>query len=320
MATLSTDSMTETRGQAAAPSLLLLIPALNESEALPAVIREACAVPDVAEILVVDDGSDDGTPDRVAELARDDARVRLVRHPSRRGNGAAVKTGLRTETTATHAAVIDADGQHPPALLPALLERMRAEQLDMVVAARDFRSSGGGTPRALSNRFISACASWMLGMPIPDITSGYRVADLRLLRRFHRLYPEGFSFPLTSTVAFLQAGYRVGFVSYPGVSRQGGTSKISWWKDGRRFFIMLFRLSMWCPLRTFTPPALALLAFGTFWVANTVYLRAQVSAGGVLLLMVGLALLIGSLILQQIVGLRLDILSWLDVSRTPRNK
>jgi glycosyltransferase involved in cell wall biosynthesis len=299
-------------------SVALIIPALNEAEALPPVLEEALTLECVGEIIVVDDGSTDGTADVVRKISARDPRVRVISHPSPRGNGAAVKTGLAAEAVSRWAAVLDADGQHPPRLLAEMVKKLRAEQLQMVVAARDFLSHGGGTPRSFSNRFISAFASWQLGKPIPDITSGYRVADRALLKRFHRLYPDGFSFPLTSTIAFILAEYRVGFIPYQGVARTAGSSKISWWKDGRRFFTMIFRLSLWCPMRTFLVPAIVFLMLGVLWTLKTVIVARAVGAGAILLLMLGLAFFLGGLILQQLVNLRLDVLAWLDTASDAR--
>jgi glycosyltransferase involved in cell wall biosynthesis len=311
-------AQTHSAALALADLVALIIPALNEAEALPPVLEEALALSCIGEIIVVDDGSTDGTADVVRKIGARDPRVRVISHPSPRGNGAAVKTGLAAEGVSKWAAVLDADGQHPPRLLAEMVNKLRSEQLEMVVAARDFRSQGGGTPRSLSNRFISAFASWLMGKEIPDITSGYRVADRMLLKRFHRLYPDGFSFPLTSTIAFVLAGYRVGFIPYQGVARTAGSSKISWWRDGRRFFTMLFRLSLWCPMRTFLVPAVFFLTTGALWTLKTVIVAQAVGAGGILLLMIGLACFLGGLILQQLVNLRLDVLAWLDTASDAR--
>jgi len=292
-------------------TLSVVIPALNEAESLLAVINELSKISEIDEILVVDDASTDSTPDIVREYSLKDKRLRVISHTTRSGNGAAVKTGLAA-VKGKWTAVLDADGQHPPALIPKMLNQVVNEHLDLTIAARDFKSSGGGTPRTISNKFLSSFASFLFKVKIPDITSGYRIGRTDLFRRFHRLYPDGFSFPLTSTISFILGGYRVGFLLYEGISRKFGTSNISWYKDGNKFVVMLFRLMLWKPLRITLWPSLLLLVLGILWTIRTVIINASVSAGGVLLLMLGLSLLIGGIILQQIMDLRLDVLAWLD--------
>src|SRR4029077_5464624 len=126
-----------------------------------------------------------------------------------RGNGAAVKTGVRH---ATHARLVlmDADGQHDPAEIPLLLARLD-QGYDMAVGART-AAMHSGILRLLANRLYNALASWMSGVPIADLTSGFRACRTSLFREFLALLPNGFSYPTTITMACLRAGYPLAFV------------------------------------------------------------------------------------------------------------
>src|SRR5690242_16806842 len=135
--------------------LSIVIPAKNESRSLPGVLSDLRRLHPDAELIVVDDGSDDGTGD----LARG-AGARVVSHPYSVGNGAAVKSGVRAASGAT-IVCMDGDGQHAPADVARLLE-MHAQGYDMVVGARasDSQASMG---RYAANALYNVLGSWMVG-------------------------------------------------------------------------------------------------------------------------------------------------------------
>src|SRR5439155_14130347 len=121
------------------------------------------------------------------------AGARVVRHPYNKGNGAAVKTGIR-EATGTFILIIDADGQHPPADALRLVSHLDAYEL--VVGARAGRTQASLVRRA-GNWLLNAIASYLTERPIPDLTSGFRAARRRHLAEFLHLLPNGFSTPTT---------------------------------------------------------------------------------------------------------------------------
>jgi glycosyltransferase involved in cell wall biosynthesis len=149
------------------------------------------------EILVVDDGSTDGTG-----VLASAAGARVVRHPYNKGNGAAVKTGIR-QAVGRFVLIVDADGQHPPAEALRLVRRL--DDYDLVVGARSTASQASVSRRA-GNALLSRLASYLAGRRIPDLTSGFRAARRDYLLEFLHLLPNGFSTPTTTTLAFLRAG------------------------------------------------------------------------------------------------------------------
>ena len=165
----------------------VVVPAHDEAQALGALVPALRFVLPSAEVIVVDDGSEDST----ASVARNHG-VRVVSHPYRMGNGAAVKTGARI-AEGDILLFIDADGQHDPADIPRLLKKLD-EGYEMVVGARQ-PDSHASVSRRLANHFYNRLASWMTGYRIEDLTCGFRAVRARHFRRFLYLLPNGFSYP-----------------------------------------------------------------------------------------------------------------------------
>lgn len=261
------------RGISQRPSVAVtvLIPAFNEAGTLPRLLEEVnrISLPRPYEILVVDDGSSDNVGAAVAEFPA----CRVERHPYNKGNGAAIKTGLR-RARGEYVVVIDADLQHDPADIPALLERLK--EYDLVVGCRQ----GGAGPalRNLGNRLLNRLASYLSGRDIADLTSGFRAFHRAKIAGFMHLYPNGFSFPATSTLAAISSGYDVTFVPVRVNPRRGGESKISLWRDGLRFPMILLRMiNLFYPLKIFLPLGCTMATAGVLWTVRTYYLTGQVS-------------------------------------------
>lgn len=226
--------------------LSIVIPAKNEAASLGIVLQELGQRFPEAEIVLVDDGSDDGTGD----VARDAGAV-IVRNPYSLGNGAAVKAGVRA-ARGRLVVCMDADGQHAPADVTRLLE-LQAQGYDMVVGARTGIRSQASRWRHLANTFYNLLASWMTGHRIHDLTSGFRVADTERFREFLHLLPNGFSYPTTITMAFFRAGYRVGYVPIE-ANKRDGKSHIKPLRDGVRFLLIIFKIAtLYSPLKIFLP-------------------------------------------------------------------
>jgi glycosyltransferase involved in cell wall biosynthesis len=239
-------------------SITIVLPAKNEAESLsvllPRVKAMAASLQRDAEIIVVDDGSTDGT----RELCMAHG-VRVVSHPYASGNGAAIKSGARA-ARGEILAFMDADGQHDPELIPHLLEKLD-EGYDMVVGART-ANDHAGAHRLAANSFYNRLASWMVGRPVPDLTSGLRVARTDRFRRFLYLLPNGFSYPTTSTMAFFRCGYPVAYVPIP-VRKRTGRSHIRLLRDGVRFLLIIFKIgTLYSPLKLFVPISAAFFFTG----------------------------------------------------------
>jgi glycosyltransferase involved in cell wall biosynthesis len=279
-----------------ASDVSVVIPAMNEADAIAEVIAGLRALP-WREIIVIDDGSTDATGDRAR-----DAGAHVVRHPYTKGNGAAVKTGIR-HATGDFVLIIDGDGQHRPADAQALVAGLG--EYDLVIGARD-PATQATIGRRLGNALLNRLASYLTGRPIPDLTSGFRAARREHLREFLHLLPNGFSTPTTSTLAFIKAGYNVRFVAVQARARQG-TSKIRFARDGATFFLILLKIiTLFSPLRVFVPIGLTSFLLGTLYGAWTVWLQGRIPNGAVLLLLFSVVVFLLGLLSEQISLLRFE--------------
>ena len=280
-----------------ATTISIVIPAMNESGAIEPVVTRLLAAAPWREVLVIDDGSSDDTGPRAAA-----AGARVIRHPYNKGNGAAVKTGIRN-ATGEFILIVDADGQHPPAdaeRLAALLG-----EYDLVVGARSSETQAT-TGRRFGNGALNALASYLTGRPIPDLTSGFRGARRECLREFIHLLPNGFSTPTTTTLAFIKAGYNVAFVPIQAQQRFG-QSKIRFARDGAKFFLILLKIiTLFSPLRIFAPVSLAAFAVGAVYGLINMLALGKIPNGAVLLILFGAIVLLVGLVSEQISSLRFE--------------
>jgi glycosyltransferase involved in cell wall biosynthesis len=267
----------------------IVIPAFDEEEGIATVV-ERLRGRGFHEVLVVDDGSTDQTAARA-----EGAGARVVRHPYNKGNGAAVKTGVR-EAKGDVVLLMDADGQHDPDEAPSLYGPIGP--YDMVIGARS--SSDQTLTRALGNAIFKALASWLTGRPIPDLTSGYRAARRDRLLDILHLLPNGFSYPTTSCLAFLKAGLSVSFVKIHARKRIGA-SKIKVLRDGTRFLLIILKIvTLYSPLRVFFPVSAAALVLGTAYGAWNVALHGKIPMGSALLIQLAVVVFLFGLISEQI--------------------
>ncbi|MBX2886220.1 MAG: glycosyltransferase family 2 protein [Granulosicoccus sp.] len=248
-------------------SLSIVLPAKNESVGLQKTLPLLAELYPEADIIVVDDGSDDDT----AEVARSVGNVRCLSHPVCIGNGGAIKTGARA-ATGDVIVFMDADGQHDPQEIKKLLEKIESGY-DMAVGARD-RDSQASWIRAVGNRFYNRLASLMTGFEVLDLTSGFRAVKRSKFLNILYLLPNKFSYPTTSTMAFFRSGYFVGYVPVV-VGKREGTSHIKLFRDGFRFMIIIMKIgALFSPMRLFLPISAFL-----FYVASVYYLYTYASDG-----------------------------------------
>ena len=276
-------------------SFSIVIPAKNEAGAIGAAVAGAReAYPD-AEIIVVDDGSDDDT----GAVAKE-AGANVVRHPESLGNGAAVKAGARA-ATGDIIAFMDGDGQHSASEFAPLLQKLD-EGYDMVIGARD-SGSHANVGRLYANGIYNVIASWLTGRRIPDLTSGFRVVRATLFRQFLYLLPNGFSYPTTITMAFLRAGYPIKFESIP-VAKRIGKSHIRPIRDGVRFMVIIFKIATsYSPLKIFLPISAGFFATGLGWYVYTFLTMGRFTNMSMLLLSASVIVFLIGLISEQITAL-----------------
>jgi len=271
-----------------APRLSVVLPARDEAAALDEVLPRLHACLPQAEILVVDDGSQDDT---VAVCRRHG--VEPLRHLYGMGNGAAVKTGAR-RARGSVLVLMDADGQHAPEQLPRLLD-IYHQGYAMVVGSRT-RHSQAGIARWLANTVYNHLASWIVGHRIVDLTSGLRVVDAACFRAFLHLLPNGFSYPATITMAFFRSSLPVAYVPVP-VSRRQGKSHIRPLRDGMRFLLVIFRIGMlYSPLKCFAPVSLGFGGMGLIYFLYTYLVQQRFTNMGLLLMLVSVIVFLMGLV------------------------
>jgi glycosyltransferase involved in cell wall biosynthesis len=280
------------------PSLVsIVIPAMNEEDSIAGVVGDLRAAASWQEVLVVDDGSRDDTARRAEQ-----AGARVIRHPYNKGNGAAVKTGIRN-AAGEFMLIVDGDGQHRA--VDAVRIATRLGEYDLVIGARSAATQATLTRRG-GNALLNRLASYLTGRPIPDLTSGLRGARREYLREFLHLLPNGFSTPTTTTLAFIRAGYNVTFEPVDAAVRIG-QSKLRVARDGAKFFLILLRvITIFSPLRIFVPLSALTLAAGTLYGMANFVLAGRIPNGAVVLLLFAVIVFLVGLISEQISALRFE--------------
>ncbi len=282
--------------------LSVIIPAYQEKLSIAGVIKRVHSTLEPMgisyEVLVIDDGSEDGT----ADMAQN-AGARVIRHPYNIGNGAAVKTGIRG-ARGTKLVLMDGDGQHDPAQIPDLIRDL--PKYALVVGARPM-DKNTDIHRDFGNRIYNWLASYVCDRKIEDLTSGFRAVRAEVAREFLHLLPNTFSYPTTLTLAVARSGYPFKYQPIT-VSRRAGTSKIKLLRDGIRFLVIIFKVStLFSPLKVFIPSSLGLFSLGFgYGLYKVLVLGARYGPTSALLMTIsGLVFLIG-LISEQITQLRYE--------------
>ncbi|MCL6416090.1 glycosyltransferase family 2 protein [Aestuariirhabdus sp. Z084] len=270
----------------------IIIPAKNESlnlcDLLPRLVEECLG----AEIIVVNDGSEDRTSDLCVQYD-----VKEIRHQYSKGNGAAIKAGARAALGEIFV-FMDGDGQHNPKEIVTLLDKLD-EGYDMVVGARS-SSSQASVVRWVANSVYNKLATFMVGHKVDDLTSGFRVVRAEKFREFIYLLPNGFSYPTTSTMAFFRAGYSVGYHPITALKREG-KSHINLIKDGVRFLLIIFKVgTLYSPLKLFTPISALFFSLGLSYYAYTFWSVGRFTNMSALLFSTSLLIFLMGLVSEQI--------------------
>ncbi len=238
-----------------APGVTLLVPAFNEENGIEGVVRRLAAldlgVP--TEVLVVEDGSSDGTGAKLEQLQKEIPALRVLKHDTNRGYGASLKTGF--ESACTEVVVItDADDTYPEDRIAELIARVD-DGADMAVGARIGAHVKIPLIRRPAKAALRMLASYLGGVRIPDLNSGLRAIRRDVVLKYKGILPEGFSFTTTITLACLTNNHRVDYVTIDYAARTGN-SKIRPVRDTLGFTALIIRTVLYFnPLKVFYPVA-----------------------------------------------------------------
>jgi glycosyltransferase involved in cell wall biosynthesis len=236
-----------------------------------------------AEIIVVDDGSKDGTAAAALQ-----AGARVLRHRSNRGYGAALKTGI-TAATSQYIVITDADGTYPSEYIPELLARL--EQADMVVGARIGKKVKIPLVRRPAKWVLNRLANYLTSARIPDLNSGLRAFRRDIAMQYFTILPDQFSFTTTITLAMHCDKYAVTYLPIDYRGRRGRSKIVPW--DAGSFLILILRTSMlFRPLRVFVPLIMVCLSYGLTKMTIDLIRDPMISASATLSLLASLLILL----------------------------
>ena len=211
----------------------VILPTYNEAENLERIVHAVLEqLPDSGRVLVVDDNSPDGTGEIADELAASNPSVSVLHRDRKEGLGPAYLAGFRVALGGGAGRIIemDADFSHDPAYLPKLIGA--ADHFDLVIGSR-YVPGGGVTEWGPTRRFISrggsAYARIALGLPIRDLTGGFKCFRREVLEAINldTIEARGYAFQVETTYRAIRAGFRVAEIPIVFRDREEGTSKMS---------------------------------------------------------------------------------------------
>ncbi len=256
--TLSSNQLSNQRSKPI--SVSVIIPVYNEEEVITKTISAVKKVMNLSsikefEIIVVNDGSKDKSPQIISQIPN----IIKINHPINKGYGASIKSGIRVSKF-EWILILDADGTYPIADIPKLINETQG--YDMVVGARTGKNVFIPVMRRPAKYILKKMTRIMTGMDIPDLNSGLRIFKKSLAEKFWTMFPDGFSFTTTITLASLTNGYSVKFIPINYFKRTGKSS-INPIKDFIKFNILIFKMVIYfSPLKFFTPLSIFILILG----------------------------------------------------------
>ncbi|MDB9514256.1 glycosyltransferase family 2 protein [Kamptonema animale CS-326] len=267
--------------EVSSPFFSLILPVYNEESGVEATLNHlqetlkssSCKY----EILVVNDGSTDGT----REILQSRTDIKVIEHNRNRGYGAALKTGIRYAKYPL-IVITDADGTYPNERIPELV--ILAMHADMIVGSRTGENVRYSNLRKIPKWFLVRFAEWITDCNIPDLNSGLRVFRKSVAERFLTILPDTFSFTTTITVAMLTNNYIVRYVPIDYHYRVG-KSKIKPIRDTIRFMHLILRTGVYfAPLRVFMPVAFVFFVGFLITLYQDVFVRRDLTEATLILL------------------------------------
>ena len=251
------------------------------------------------DLIVVDDGSSDGS----ADLARA-AGARVIVHPVNLGQGAAIKTGI-TNAKGDYIAIVDGDGTYPIEDMPKLVSFSAESGYEQVIGDRQSEQGSLRFLRIIVKRALRMFATFLSGQRVGDLNSGMRVLTRDAALRYLSLIPDGFSNSTTLTLASLSHRGRIAFIPIDYRARVVGTSKFRPVGDTYNMILTVVRMVMYVdPLRVLLPIALLFLVGGVGKGISDIFrFDLHITTSSVLLMMtaiqIGAIALIADLIVRR---------------------
>jgi glycosyltransferase involved in cell wall biosynthesis len=276
----------------------VVIPAFNEADGIGPTLQQLSASLPGAEIIVVDDGSSDGT----ADIVRCFANVTLIRHGFNRGYGAALKTGMMSASRPL-VAWFDGDNEHRVGDLSSMVLQIRESRLAAVIGQRI--SGGASAVRGIGKAVILMLARSLGFRGGRDMNCGLRVFRTDIICRYLPLLPNGYSASMTSLLVMLERGYPIGYHPVE-LSARIGTSKVTLRAGFASLLLVMRVIMMFAPIRIFLPVALFLLCLGAIYsLALALIVREGFPTLGIFVMLAGLITGMMGLIADQLSQMRL---------------
>lgn len=282
-------------------NLTVIIPAYNEEKAIGETLEklQPAAEKNGWNIIVVNDGSSDTTLNKIEKFPS----VKVITHKVNRGYGASLKTGLTNSETEL-VAFYDADGQHSPEELEKLWNAWTDQ--DMIVGQR-VKGSHFSISRAPGKWVLGKTANFLAGRKIPDLNSGLRIVKRDLIKKYLQLFPDGFSFSTTSTIAFMGDKREVEYIPIK-TAKRVGKSSVSQIKDGFNTILLILRLIvLFNPLKVFVPASFFLILISLIYEILWGYIYSphlRMLPGALLTFLTGIIIFFFALIMDQISQIR----------------
>ena len=283
--------------------LTVVIPVLNEAEALRTHLGSwlAWCRAHASRLIVVDDGSSDGTSEILTAHLSDD-HLRVFRQRQNRGYGNAIKTGI-LHAESPFVGTMDADGQHAIADLGRLVELAVAQQADLVIGSRP-RRGPSGVYRDAGKAMIRWIARVLFGVRIQDLNSGMKVYRTRLARALLAFCPGSMAFSDVITLTHLNLGYRVLEAPIGVQERRSGKSTINT-MTAVDTLIEIVNVLMWFkPLKFFVPLAVVVGMAGVLWAIPFLVMGRGLSSISLLLLLAAMMTGMLGLLAEQMASSR----------------
>jgi glycosyltransferase involved in cell wall biosynthesis len=283
--------------------LTIVIPAFNEEESLRDYLPELleCIGKHDFELIIVDDGSTDGTRD-VLKSYRDRPGFQFFHHKVNRGYGGAIKTGIRHVDT-QYLITIDADGQHDLADVIALLDNIKQNDADMIVGSR-MAHKDASLYRSIGKRLIRWFAKMLMPIHIEDINSGIKIYVTDLAKRYIRLCPDHMAFSDIMTMVFISKKNLVLEQPVNIKPRRAGESTISTLSAIETVEEILNIVILFNPMRVFLPIAIFGVVLAFAWAIPIIMKGRGVSTGALLSFVSGVLFFCLGLLAEQLSQMR----------------